>query len=110
MTEQRPYTYTVLRYVHDVRAGEMLNVGIVLHVASNHHLLIKTRHTFGRLKEAFPDLNGEAFRDAMRAIERAIADVADNALFSDRETPHHWPARRWRQMTVPCSGLPLGLV
>jgi hypothetical protein len=36
MTEQRPYTHTVLPYVHDARAGEMLNVGIVLHVAAEH--------------------------------------------------------------------------
>jgi hypothetical protein len=78
MTEQRPYTYTVLRYVHDARAGEMLNVGIVLHVAAEHRLLVKTRHTHGRLKDAFPDLDGEAFRGAMRAVERAIRAVAED--------------------------------
>jgi Protein of unknown function (DUF3037) len=89
MTGQRPYTYTVLRYVHDVRAGEMLNVGVLLHVASDHRLLIKTRHTFGRLKEAFPDLNGEAFRDAMRAVERAIGDVAGNELFATESCLKH---------------------
>jgi hypothetical protein len=77
MTEQRPYTYTVLRYVHDARAGEMLNVGIVLHVAAEHRLLVKTRHTHGRLKDAFPELDGEAFRGAMRAVERAIRAVAE---------------------------------
>ena len=76
MTEQRPYTYTILRYVHDARAGEMLNVGIVLYVPAEHRLLVKTRHTHGRLKDAFPDLDGEAFRSAMRAVERAIGAVA----------------------------------
>lgn len=76
MTEQRPYTYTILRYVHDPRAGEMLNVGIVLHTPSDHRLLVKTRNTFGRVKEAFPDLDGEAFKRAMRAVDRAIGSVA----------------------------------
>jgi hypothetical protein len=78
MTEQRPYTYTVLRYVHDTRAGEMLNVGIVLHVPSEHRLLVKTRNTYGRLKQAFPDLDGDAFRSAMAAVERAIGTVAED--------------------------------
>jgi hypothetical protein len=76
MTEQRPYTYTILRYVHDARAGEMLNVGIVLYVPAEHRLLVKTRDTHGRVKRAFPDLDGDAFRSAMRAIERAVAAVA----------------------------------
>jgi hypothetical protein len=84
VTEQRPYTYTVLRYVHDARAGEMLNVGIVLH--TGHQLLVTTRHTYSRLKDAFPDLDGEAFRSAMRAVERAIhalaKDLAATTLFS----------------------------
>ena len=78
MTEQRPYTYTILRYVHDPRAGEMLNVGIVLHVAAEHRLLVKVRHTHGRLKEAFPDLDGDAFRSAMRAVERGVTAVSED--------------------------------
>jgi len=78
MTEQRPFTYTVLRYVHDARAGEMLNVGIVLHVAAEHRLLVKTRDTHGRVKRAFPDLDGDAFRGAMRSVERAVGAVAEH--------------------------------
>ena len=78
MTEQRPYTYTVLRYIHDARAGEMLNVGIVLHVAAEHRLLVKTRDTHGRVKRAFPDLDGDAFRGAMRSVERAVGTVAEH--------------------------------
>ena len=76
MTEQRPYTYTILRYVHDPRAGEALNVGIVLHMPADHRLLVKTRPTFKRVKDAFPDLDGEAFKGAMRAVDRAVAAVA----------------------------------
>lgn len=76
MTEQRPYTYTVLRYVHDPRAGEMLNVGVVLHVPAERRLLVKARSSFGRVKQAFPDLDGEAFKTAMRAVERGIGAVA----------------------------------
>lgn len=73
---QRPYTYTVLRYTHDPRAGETLNVGVVLHVASEARLLAKVRSTFGRVKHAFPDLDGEAFKLALRSVERGIQSIA----------------------------------
>ena len=31
MTENVPYSFTILRYVHDVVAGESLNVGVVVY-------------------------------------------------------------------------------
>ena len=31
MTEKQAYSYTVLRYIHDVVSGEALNVGVVMH-------------------------------------------------------------------------------
>lgn len=76
MTEGHPYTYTTLRYVHDVRTGEFLNVGVVLHAASVRQLVFKTRKTFGRVKDVFPDVDGAAFRAAMASLERALSAVA----------------------------------
>ena len=76
MTEQRAYTYTMLRYVHDVRTGEFLNVGVVLHAASLGQFVFRTRKTFGRAKRMFPDLDSEAFQTAMRAVDRALAAQA----------------------------------
>ena len=61
MTEHRSYTYTMLRYVHDVRTGEFLNVGVVHHAASQGRLEFKTCKTFGRAKRMFPDLDGDDF-------------------------------------------------
>ena len=90
MTEQRSYTYTTLRYVHDVRTGEFLNVGVVMHAASLGLFMFKTRKTFGRAKQMFPDLDGEAFRRAMQAIDRALAaqarQIADAGLLSGEGT------------------------
>lgn len=74
MTHQ-PYTYTILRYVHDIRTGEFLNVGVVLHVPATSGVLFGTRTTYVRAKRMFPDLDGEAFRDAMSAVRRALASV-----------------------------------
>ena len=78
MTHQ-PYTYTILRYVHDIRTGEFLNVGVVLHVPAPSDVLFRTRTTYGRAKSLFPDLDGEAFLDAMSAVRRALSGVTKDA-------------------------------
>ncbi|MBX6744085.1 MAG: DUF3037 domain-containing protein [Acetobacteraceae bacterium] len=105
---QHPYTYTILRYVHDPRAGEALNVGVVLHVAAERKLLARVRSTFGRVKAAFPDLDGEAFKQALREVERGIERVAreiekggllaaagDAAAFARRGMPEDDSALQW---------------
>jgi len=121
MTEQRPYTYTVLRYVHDARAGEMLNVGIVLHVAAPQCLLVKTVRTYTRLKGAFPDLDGEAFRAAMRAVEQEVENVAkeiaakpllsgqgDAAAFARKALPADDSALQWSSVGSGLTADPAG--
>ena len=75
MTEKQAYSYTVLRYVHDVVLGEALNVGVVMHAPAAGFLKVRTRKTIGRLKQAFPDLDRRAFVDAMQAIDRGFAAV-----------------------------------
>ena len=77
MTRQ-PYTYRTLRYVHDIQTGEFLNVGVVLHVATATNVLFRIRKTFSRAKALFPDLDGEAFRGAMAAVDRALLAVPQN--------------------------------
>jgi hypothetical protein len=84
MTEPRAYTYTILRYVHDVRTGEFLNVGVVLHAASVGELAFKTRKTFGRGKRMFPDLDSDAFHAAMQAVDRALAAQAQQMGEAER--------------------------
>jgi Protein of unknown function (DUF3037) len=43
MTIQQPYTYTILRYVHDVTTGEFVNVGVVMHLPREGRLLATAR-------------------------------------------------------------------
>ena len=74
MTEQA-YSYTVLRYIHDVVSGERLNVGVVMHAPAVGFLKVRTRKTVDRLKQAFPDLDDAAFIDAMLAVDRGFATV-----------------------------------
>ena len=79
MTEKQAYSYTVLRYVHDVVSGETLNVGVVMHAPATGFLKVRTRKTIGRLKHAFPDLDRATFADAMQAVDRGFSTVAKQA-------------------------------
>lgn len=78
-----PYTYTVLRYVHDTSTGEFINAGVVLHAGDLRFIGVKLRHTHGRLSAMFPDLDRDAFKSSMRVIERAIRDLAESCAKAD---------------------------
>jgi Protein of unknown function (DUF3037) len=70
MLDRETYSYTVLRYVHDVMTGEFVNVGVVVHAESG--LKSKFRSTYGRVSSVFPGLDEKAFKDALRAVHNAI--------------------------------------
>lgn len=94
MTKREPYSYVVLRYVHDVLTGEFVNVGLVMAVPGRSLLLTRARKTFSRLKALFPDLDGEEYRRAADAVLRALKVVEQAAssegLFkSDRTALDH---------------------
>lgn len=75
MTTKKPYSYVVLRYVHDILTGEFVNVGLVVVVPGQPLILTKARKTFGRIKNIFPDLDSEAYKRAIEAIERGMKSV-----------------------------------
>lgn len=76
MSNRTPYTYTVLRYRHDIIAGECVNVGLVLHAAERGFLKCKVSLKYGRLRQVFPDLDPDAFKSSLRAIERGLKAAA----------------------------------
>lgn len=76
MTGKQAYSYTILRYVHDVVSGEALNVGVVMHMSVSQEVRMRTNKTIGRLRGAFPDLDRRAFVSAMEAIDRSFRVVA----------------------------------
>lgn len=88
MTVARPYTFTVLRYVHDVVSGEFINVGVLVHEPDSGRVLFRVRSSMGpRLRGLFPDLDREAFSRAMKAIDRSLMSVvkecSEKTLFRD---------------------------
>lgn len=89
MTEQVPYSFTILRYVHDVVAGESLNVGVVMYNSAEGGLLAKVQKSTSRLRQTFPDIDHQVFRDMMTSIERGLKslaqELADTPPFADRD-------------------------
>jgi len=82
MTTKEPYSYVVLRYIHDILTGEFVNVGLVLVVPGRPLILTKVRKTFGRIKNVFPDLDSDPYKRAIEAIERGMKAV-DRGLKSE---------------------------
>lgn len=72
MTSKIKYTYTILRYVHDVITGEFINVGVVMHAHKSGFLKTKMRKSGGRIKHLFPDFERHIFLKSLQAAERSI--------------------------------------
>jgi len=66
------YTYTLLRYVHDVASGEFANVGVVVFSPDVRYAGALCRETYGRISKMFPDMNRDGFKSLMRYIEAQI--------------------------------------
>ena len=78
MSERQPYTYAVLRYRHDPLAGEMLNVGVLLHVPASRFLKCAMRTTYGRLSGLYPDFDGAALTADLKRAETALNRLASS--------------------------------
>jgi hypothetical protein len=77
-----PYTYRILRYVHDIETAEFINVGVV--VALNDASCVAARFTNDckRVKGAFPSLDAEVFLARMKRLQ-ACFDAMDAARCSE---------------------------
>jgi len=106
MTIQQPYTYTILRYVHDVTTGEFVNVGVVMHLPREGRLLAKARTTIGRMRGACPDLDRAAFTSTMRAAQRALDRIAKRINLSRSEgDASYYACQRYLPTIVRFNGL-----
>lgn len=84
-----PYSYSVTRYVHDVRTGEFINVGVVVALCREPCVAAKFTMDYRRVKGAFPTLEVEVFLARMKRLQ-ACFDAIDAARCSEvraREGP-----------------------
>lgn len=100
MTTKEPYSYVVLRYVHDVLTGEFVNVGLIVVIPDRPLILTQARKTFGRIKDVFPDLDSEAYKRAIDAVKRGMRSVErelkDEGSFKGEKT-----ARDYARIALP---------
>jgi Protein of unknown function (DUF3037) len=71
------YTFTVLRYVHDVTTGEFANVGVALYAPETKYLGAICTPRYGRVSKIFLDINPEHFRSLMRFIQSRFEERAE---------------------------------
>lgn len=85
-----PYTYSVIRYVHDPSVGETLNVGVILYAPSVPNVGARLDHHYERLSHAFAEFDGDDYRKTFRRFEGAIERVRKSwsgALLSFLDLP-----------------------
>lgn len=67
-----PYSFSVIRYVHDVVGGEFVNVGVALYASDNNYIDAICTKKYGRLSKLFVEVDGVQFRSLMNLLENHI--------------------------------------
>ena len=66
------YSFSVLRYVHDIVTGEFINVGVVLCAPKARFLSAICTSRYGRVSKMFSNVNGEHFKNVVRYIQAKL--------------------------------------
>lgn len=72
-----PYTYVVLRYVHDPTAGETLNIGVLVHSLEGMYVDVMFEGTYSRMSSAFAGFDGKDYHRVTGEFKRTIAKIRD---------------------------------
>jgi hypothetical protein len=70
-----PYTYSIIKYVHDPGAGEALNVGVLLYAPIKGFLRAVFEYRFERLSSTFAGFNGDYYKRALKHFEVALEKI-----------------------------------
>ncbi|MDD5141322.1 MAG: DUF3037 domain-containing protein [Verrucomicrobiales bacterium] len=70
------YTFTILRYVHDIATGEFVNMGVALYAPEAKYVSAICCPRYGRLSKMFLDVNGDQLRPLMRFIQARFEEYA----------------------------------
>lgn len=91
-----PYVFSVLRYVHDVLAGEFINVGVVLYAPQAKFLNAICTSRYGRLSKMFSDINSSHFRKSSRFIQSRLEEEGERFI---KELPFENPPTGLKEIT-----------
>lgn len=70
------YTFTILRYVHDIATGEFVNMGVALYAPEAKYVSAICCPRYGRLSKMFLDVNGDQLRSLMRFLQARFEEYA----------------------------------
>jgi hypothetical protein len=77
MSTLNPYTYTVLRYVHDTSTGEFVNVGVALYCDRSRFTGALCRQSVGRISKVFPGVSAKHFKSLMRHVQARFEEEGE---------------------------------
>lgn len=72
-----PYSFSVLRYIHDIVTGEFINVGVVVYAPKDRFLSAICTSRYGRLSKMFSNVSGEHFRQVSRYIQARLEEEGE---------------------------------
>ncbi len=72
---KKQYSYTILRYVHDITTEEFINIGVVLYSPEEKFLNAVCTNKYGRLSRMFFDIEGERFKQVVRHVQDQINEL-----------------------------------
>jgi hypothetical protein len=72
-----PYSFSILRYVHDPVSQEFANVGIALYSSETRYLNARCENHYGRITRMFGKIDGERFKQTMRFIQDRLQRIGN---------------------------------
>ncbi len=92
MTGASPFSYSVVRVVPSVERGERINTGVIVFSRPLGYLAARTALDERRLAALWPDLDPEAVRPHLAAIERIAAGDPEAGPIArlDETARFHW--------------------
>ncbi len=73
-----PYSFSVLRYVHDPMTQEFVNIGVAVYSAEAKYLSATCESNYGRISRMFTKIDGNRFREQTRYIQERLRDSGEN--------------------------------
>ena len=70
-----PYSFSVLRYVHDPVTQEFANIGVVLYSRSARYLDAMCTVNYGRISNMFGEIDGNKFRQTTRYVQDRLRNL-----------------------------------
>ncbi len=74
-TPKTPYSFVVLRYMHDVFTREFVNVGVLLHAPRARFLGFEKLPTLERVKGLFPGAHSDSLRDLLSFLASRTEEI-----------------------------------